>query len=300
MKITFQTNGGHNMNKQSFLYTMALLMLFTLFVSCSSDDGNLEDVTKLPVLTGTVQITGTAEVGQTLTANVGSVKGSGILNIQWIRNGSVVIGNGGTYPVQITDVNSTITVTVERSGYSGSIISEPTYTVELPQLAGTVSITGIAEVGRTLTANTIDLKSITGTISYQWIRNGNYIYGANSSTYVLQAIDEGYEITVEVTRTNNLGYVISSPTDIVTLPPLTGTVSITGTARIGQTLTASTNLGGSGEISYQWKRNGNYIYGANSSTYVLQAIDEGYGITVEVTRSGYSGSIASASRTVTD
>jgi hypothetical protein len=82
-------------------------------------------------------------------------------------------------------------------------------------------------------------------------------------------------------------------------PTLSGTVSIIGTAQVGGTLTANTDsLGGSGTISYQWKRastNGGTItnIGTNSSTYIVQSADEGYTITVTVTRSGNSGSVSS-------
>jgi hypothetical protein len=52
-------------------------------------------------------------------------------------------------------------------------------------------------------------------------------------------------------------------------------------------------LGGSGAISYQWKR-GTASIGANSSTYTVQTADVGSTITVAVTRSGNSGSLTSA------
>jgi hypothetical protein len=86
----------------------------------------------------------------------------------------------------------------------------------------------------------------------------------------------------------------SSPT--ATVPPaLTGTVSISGVPVVGQTLTANTGaLDGSGTISYQWRRGGTNISGANSSTYVLVAADAGSTITVTVTRSGYTSSVTSS------
>ena len=99
-----------------------------------------------------------------------------------------------------------------------------------------------------------------------------------------------------------------TPTDNITLyakwvaaPTLTGTVSITGTATVGQTITANTgSLGGSGTITYKWKRDdsssaaGNNISGATSSTYTLTTADVGKYIKVTVTRNGYSGNITSA------
>ncbi|GHU07097.1 hypothetical protein FACS1894151_00920 [Spirochaetia bacterium] len=87
-------------------------------------------------------------------------------------------------------------------------------------------------------------------------------------------------------------------------PALEGTVSITGTAMVGQTLTADTgSLQGTGTISYLWKRGdtaaeaGPAIPGATSASYTLAATDLNKYITVTVTRAGYSGSktsIASA------
>jgi len=57
-------------------------------------------------------------------------------------------------------------------------------------------------------------------------------------------------------------------------------------------------LGGSGDISYQWKRGGTVISGETNSTYVLQFADAGSTISVTVTRAGNTGSITSLSTTV--
>lgn len=77
-------------------------------------------------------------------------------------------------------------------------------------------------------------------------------------------------------------------------PALIGTVSITGTPQVGQTLTADTSaLGGSGEIIYYWWRNGITGIGGNSSTYTLVNADLDSTIRIRVTRSGYSGYVTS-------
>ena len=192
----------------------------------------------------------------------------------------------------------TIIALVAVIGFSMAACADPTDTIpgnEDP-LTGTVSISGTAEMGQTLTAVTTALGG-TGTITYQWKR-GNTNIGTNSSTYQVQAADIGSTITVTVTRAGYSGSVISSPTIAVpnpTLPALTGTVSINGTAQVGQTLTADTTaLGGSGDISYQWKRGESINIGANSSAYQVQTDDINSRITVTVTRSGNSGSVTSA------
>jgi hypothetical protein len=232
-------------------------------------------------------------VGQTLTANTGSLGGTGTISYQWKR-GTVNVGaNSSAYTVETADADSTITVTVTRSGNSGSVTSAPTATVTLPALTGTVSISGTAQAGETLTANTGSLGG-TGTISYQWKR-GTANAGADSDTYTVESADVGSTITVTVTRSENSGSVTSAATAVVTAGTLTGTVSISGTAQVGMTLTANTNnLNGSGTFTYQWKKSGIAISGANSSLYKVESTDIGYSITVTVTVSGYSGSITSA------
>ena len=161
-----------------------------------------------------------------------------------------------------------------------------------PALTGSVSVTGTFHTGQTLTADITNLNG-SGTVSYFWMR-GTTVIGTNSSTYVLQSSDVGSAITVTVVRSNNSGRVTSVSTSAVVFPPLAGTVSISGTAQQGQTLTANTSaLGGIGTIFYQWKR-GTTDIGTNSSIYVLQSADVGSTITVTVTRSGYTGSLTSA------
>ena len=168
----------------------------------------------LPALTGTVGITGTAYVGQTLTANTTNLGGSGDINFQW-RRGNIDVGtNSSTYVVQAIDAGATITVTVTRANNSGSVTSTPTATVPLPPLTGTVNIIGTASVWQTLTANTDALGGI-GDISFQWMRGDVPIDGANGNTYVVQSADMGLSIVVIVTRANNYGSVASAPTETV-------------------------------------------------------------------------------------
>jgi len=87
-------------------------------------------------------------------------------------------------------------------------------------LSGTVTITGNAIFGETLTAQTEGLASSPsleslGTLSYQWKRNGAEITGATSPTYTLAQADIGATITVTVTAANCEGSVTSDPTEIV-------------------------------------------------------------------------------------
>ena len=77
------------------------------------------------------------------------------------------------------------------------------------------------------------------------------------------------------------------------LTPLTGTVSIDGNPVVGGTLTANIDdLGGSGTISFQWRR-GNTSVGIGNNTYIIQPDDLDSTITVTVTRADNYGSLTS-------
>jgi uncharacterized repeat protein (TIGR02543 family) len=86
-----------------------------------------------PLLTGTVSISGTAIVGETLTANITNLGGSGTISYQWNRDGTAIpYANDSTYVVQETDIGWVITVTITCIGYVGGITSAPT--ADIPPL----------------------------------------------------------------------------------------------------------------------------------------------------------------------
>jgi len=252
---------------------------------------------ELQPLTGTVSINGTLiVVGQTLTANTTSLGGAGAISYQWKRGGTDIPGaNASTYSLVAADEGKTITVTVTRAGYSGSVTSDPTDVVTFPALTGTVSISGTPIVGNTLTATAV--LDGAGAISYQWKRGTTNI-GTNASSYTLVNADEGSTITVTVTCAGYSGSLTSAPTATITFPAISGTVIISvvggGTAKVGQTLTAALSgfNGASGTEIYQWKR-GTTNIGTNASTYTLVTADEGKLITVDVTGTFNSGIITS-------
>ena len=139
-----------------------------------------------------------------------------------------------------------------------------------PDLTGTISINGTAQVGQTLTVDTFNLNG-SGNISYRWYRDNAPISGADRNSYTLVDADHGARIKVEVKRDGYSGSVSSSPTAPVAGigdPVLSGTVRVEGTIQVGQTLSADTSdLNGSGSLSYLWYRDNSPIYGAAGSAY---------------------------------
>ncbi len=178
---------------------------------------------------------------------------------------------------------------------------------------GLPTITGTPQVGETLTADTSGIADGDGltnvSYSYQWIANdGNSdsdIADATGSSYTLVAADEGKTIKVRVDFTDDAGNaetLTSASTSSVAARPnneATGAPTISGTAQVGETLTADTSGIADGDgltnvsYSYQWIANdGNSdanITDATGSSYTLVAADEGKTIKVRVDFTDDSG-----------
>ena len=154
---------------------------------------------------------------------------------------------------------------------------------------GAPTISGTAQVGETLTADTSGISDADGltnpAFTYQWLSDDAAIQGANDFTYTLADNDEGKAIKVEVTFTDDEGNgssLTSEATDAVAArpnSPATGLPTMSGTAQVAETLTAfisdiedADGLTGA-TFSYQWVSSDGTtdtdIPGATSATYTL-------------------------------
>jgi hypothetical protein len=174
----------------------------------------------------------------------------------------------------------------------------------LPVNTAVPAISGTAQVGDTLTASTGTWTGSPTSYAYQWNANGTAISGATSSTYKLIASEVGESITVSVTATNPSGSTKATSNSVgpvIALPPVnTALPVISGTAKVWDTLTASTGTWTNSptSYSYQWNANGTAISGATSSTYELIASEVGDTITVSVTAINSGGSAKATSTSV--
>ena len=251
--------------------------------------------------TGSPTISGTAQVGETLTADTaGIADDDGLVNAtftyQWVANdgttdADIAGATASTYPLVADDEGKTIKVEVSFTddlGNETTLTSAATNAVEAAaQLdspaTGAPTITGTAQVGETLTADTSGIADDDGltnvSYGYQWVANDGTtdadIAGATASTYPLVADDEGKTIKVEVSFTDDLGNettLTSAATNAVEAAaqldsPATGAPTITGTAQVGETLTADisgiADADGLTNVSY------GYQWVANDGTTVL-------------------------------
>lgn len=263
---------------------------------------------QLPLMTSTPtpKITGTAQVGSTLTANPGTWDEGATLTYQWMRGGGTYISGAksATYTVSAADVGTQITVAVTASkpGYSGARkTSAPTAVVAKGVLtSATPTLSATPVVGTAVTAVPGAWGPSPVTYTYQWLRGGASISGATSATYTPVVADAGTQLAVTVTGAKS-GYTtkaVTSAAATVAKGTLTGaTPTISGTAKVGSTLTARAGTWAPAPVTltHQWLRNGAVISGATATTYKLTSADKGKRITVRVT--GTKAGFASLAKT---
>ncbi|MDN6486739.1 MAG: Ltp family lipoprotein, partial [Ancrocorticia sp.] len=159
---------------------------------------------------------------------------------------------------------------------------------------GSPKVSGTAKVGKKLTVKRGTWTSGTS-FKYQWYRDGKAISKATKTSYTLKAADAGKRISVKV-KGSKPGYTTASKSSAKTSKVAKGTLksgkpSISGTVRVGKTVTAKTGTWSSGtKLTYQWYRNGKVISGAKSAKYKVKTADIGKRLTVKVTgtKAGYN------------
>ena len=230
--------------------------------------------------TGQPTISGTAQVGEMLTADTtGIADADGLANAtysyQWVANDGAADTDisGATdaaYTLVADDAGRTIKVRVlvtDDAGNETTLTSEATEAVGFAvqqqgtsntPATGQPTISGTAQVGEMLTADTSGIADADGlvnaTFSYQWVTNDGAadtdISGATDAAYTLVADDAGRTIKVRVLVTDDAGNettLTSEATEAVGFAvqqqgtsntPATGQPTISGTAQVGEMLTA--------------------------------------------------------------
>ncbi|MBE1875889.1 S8 family serine peptidase [Myceligenerans pegani] len=248
-------------------------------------------------------VTGTAKVGETLTAVADGAAWSpaASLDYQWRRDGTMISGaTNTTYQVQPADAGAEITVTVlgtAEGRLPTARTSAPTAPVANATMSGGGWISGTVRVGNTLRAKAGTAWPSGTQFTYQWKADGTAISGATGFTYKPTASKRGANLTVTLTAKRK-GYDTVTKTvggkTVASGVFSTSTPRIQGTPAVGMTVKAIAAqwTPGRTRTTYQWKVNGTKIKGATSASYKVPAKYKGKTLTVTVKgyRTGYKSS----------
>jgi concanavalin A-like lectin/glucanase superfamily protein/predicted actin-binding protein len=272
--------------------------------------------------------TGTLALNTWATLSLHVITAGTSSTVQVRLNGALIyqttaasLGTAGTATVQIGNDTAAqaFTIVADTISLNSGAASPPSPPVN----ASPPTISGTAQEGQTLTASN---GTWTGaqpiTYTYQWQRCD--ASGANcaappapinstSSTYAATSDDVGHTLRVAVTATNSAGAATatSAATPVVqpasSPPASTSPPTISGTATVGQNLTASPGQWSGTQpmtFAYQWRRcdssgaNCSDIAGATTATYVPGVgppTDVGSTLRVVVTATNSTGSATATS-----
>jgi hypothetical protein len=189
-----------------------------------------------------------------------------------------------------------VTITASLTGYTTTVIPSAPTTLIVPgvfALAPIPSISGVKQVGEPLTASP-GTWTTGAVLTYAWKRSGSASVIATGARYIPVSADVGKTLTVTVTAMRD-GFTTLTKTSVATTgilgSPFTNmpNPTITGTLRVGQTLTANTEgwTPTPTSFSYMWMRTTlagktTVIAGATKSTYKVVKADKSTFITVTV------------------
>ena len=209
--------------------------------------------------TGAPTISGTPQVGETLTADTSGITDEdGLENVsysyQWLAGGSDISGaTGASYELTSSEQGQTIQVRViftddgDHAETRTSLATEAVAAAPNTPATGAPTISGRAQVGETLTADTSGIADADGmtkaSFIYSWNAGERHIQGATGVSYTLTRDQVGHAMQVLVAFVDDKGnseVLASEASDPVAATPnnpATGVPTISGTPQVGQTLT---------------------------------------------------------------
>jgi len=261
-----------------------------------------------PVSTGTPPTITKQPVSQTVTegANVGfgvTASGTAPLGYQWRRDGvdlfgansatlsltAVVLSQAGGYSCVVSNAagsvtSSTATLTVNAAVVAPTITSQPV----------DQSVTVGGNVSFAVTA------SGTAPLSYQWRKDGVNVAGANSATLALTSVTTGQAGSYSCVVSNVAGSVTSSAANLtVNVPPSITTQPSSQTVTEGANVSFSVVASGTAPLSYQWRKDGVNVAGANSATLTLSGVTLSQAGSYSCVVGNVAGSLSSSLATLT-
>ncbi|MDM0115177.1 SBBP repeat-containing protein [Variovorax sp. J22R133] len=239
--------------------------------------------------------------------------GTAPLAYQWLRNGAPIAGaTNASYATPATALGDSGTrFAVQVSNASGATSSAEavltvTDTVLPPSIVNDpASITVNAGQAATFTVDA----GGSAPFGYQWYRDGVAITGATGATYTTApAVDADSGAVFSVQVTNASGTTAQSGEAVLTVtpliqPPVIVTQPADTSVIVGQAASFAVVASGAAPLTYQWRRNGANIAGANAAGYTTPAstlADSGAVFSVVVSNaSAASASSNGATLTVT-
>ena len=219
---------------------------------------------------------------------------------QWRKN-SIDIAGATSSTLNLNNIQTldegSYTVTVTNAG--GSVTSNPAIlTVISPPLIITNPFNVVGVTGDSATLRVV----VTGSApTYQWIKNGVIIEGANQSELKFNHLQLSNVGVYQVLVSNPAGSVTSNTATLtVNNPPLPVIILHPDNLSVAAGASAAFSISAVGtSFKYQWKKNGMAISGATGSTYTIPSAQTSDAGSYTVTVSNAAGGVTSNAAALT-
>lgn len=210
-----------------------------------------------------------------------------------VSSGNYTIGFSTTAPDNTAYTLSGTTYDIESLANTSVNVNIPATGVSLTAAGGATSIAGIGNtLQMTAAVEPSNAAQPASQSDYTWISSSTSVATVSSSGLVT-AVGAG---TTNITASYG-GFTSNIYAITVNLATLSGTVSVTGTAKVGETLTGAftpSDSEPSSGVVYNWYVGGSSTSGGSGSTYLIKAADVGQTIVCTATHPDYSGSVSSS------
>lgn len=253
-------------------------------------------------ITGTVSISGEAVYGKTLTASYeGLATDAGEVTVSWYRGeDTTAIATGDTYTLTADDVGKVITVKVTAENCSGEL-TDSTAEVAKAEHPNPPTNGNVDDENNTFTFNG------TSGVTYEYSTDGGASWtditvdsgtGVGTVTVGNVIVNTGdLQVRAKGTDVYKASTVISNTSAYTAT--LEGSVSLSGTAKYGETLTATVTGAQQGAVlTYTFCVDDTVLQQGSSNTYKIEQEAIGKQITVKVSAEGYKGTVNGTSDTV--
>ncbi|MCW2824259.1 MAG: hypothetical protein JWQ91_1176 [Aeromicrobium sp.] len=234
-------------------------------------------------------IAGTSSPGRAVTVSPGAWTSGATLAYDWRLDDVSTGAVDATFTIPATAGGKSLTVRVTgtKPGYTSLMKESSPVTVGLGTLtSGAPTISGAVRVAETVSAMTSGWTSGTS-FTYDW-RLDDVSTGQTGPSYAVPASADGKKLTVTVTG-SKAGYVAVARESVASTVAkgilVAKTPTISGTAKVGRTLTAAAGTWTSGTaLTYRWYAGTTAITKSSTSrTYKIAKAYKGKKLTVKVT-----------------
>jgi uncharacterized protein GlcG (DUF336 family) len=237
--------------------------------SCGSNTSSQVSLTVSPATSIITQpVSQTACSGTAVSFSVAS-SGTG-LSYQWRKAGANIAGaTSATYTIPSVSAADAGNYDVVVTGSCGTVISN-TASLTLNAPPGISSQPQSQSVCQGFSASFTVVASGSG-LNYIWRKNGVAIPGANAASYTIGSVtatDAGSYDVVVGTSCNTTTTSSAATLSVNTGAVITSQPAASQTVCEGSSANFSVTATGSG-LTYQWRKSGTVITGANSSTYTI-------------------------------